>query len=357
MSVTAHRSTLLITFLLSAGCTGLMGLVGPKTSTSTTAGSESGAAVPLSLADAIAMAERNNPHMHEAQAMTARAASAAIGSKAYVNPSIEVYEGRQYARPIPTPAVPGLLQHYAGYQPIEIPTERKHRQQAANFALTGSRFEERAIVLSVIGEVKRTFYEALRRREEIEHSKENLQLVQDLRRRVEVEVNVGEKGRLELTRAEAELARANFAVSSAQLEYARSIALLRVAIAAPPDMNLDPQGSLDARASLPSVEQAREQVLQVHPALAQSHAKIDAARATVEREQALRIPQPTAFAEFENQPDLRFWRAGVAVALPLWDRRRGQIGEVKASRFHATDRSNRNGCGSSNSASGLGARL
>jgi cobalt-zinc-cadmium efflux system outer membrane protein len=36
------------------------------------------------------------------------------------------------------------------------------------------------------------------------------------------------------------------------------------------------------------------------------------------------------FTEFENQPDLRFWRAGVSIPLPLWDRRRGQIDESKA---------------------------
>ncbi len=287
-------------------------------------------AVPLSLPDAIAMAEKNNPQMHEAQAMTARAAATVLGAKAYVNPSIEVYEGQQYARPIATPGVPGLLQHYAGYQQIEIPRERKARQQATSFALAGSRFEEKAVGLAVTRDVKRTFYEVLRRREEINHARENLQLVQDLRRRVEVEVSVGEKGGLELTRAEAELARAQFAVRSAQLEYANSIARLRVAIAAPADMNLDPQGTLEAHVILPPVEQIREQVLQNHPLVAQSQARVDAARSNVEREQALRIPQPTVFAEFENQPDLRFWRTGVTVPLPLWDRRRGQIGEAKA---------------------------
>ena len=67
--------------------------------------------------------------------------------------------------------------------------------------------------------------------------------MEDLRRRVEVSVNVGEEGRLNLTRAEAELGRAQFSVSSAQLEYANAIALLRVTIAGSLDANLDPQES------------------------------------------------------------------------------------------------------------------
>jgi cobalt-zinc-cadmium efflux system outer membrane protein len=50
----------------------------------------------------------------------------------------------------------------------------------------------------------------------------------------------------------------------------------------------------------------------------------------MDRQRALRIPQPVAFAEYENQPDLRFWRAGVSIPIPLWDRRRGQIADAKA---------------------------
>lgn len=53
-------------------------------------------------------------------------------------------------------------------------------------------------------------------------------------------------------------------------------------------------------------------------------------------ERALRVPRPTAFAEFENQPDLRFWRAGITVPVPLWDRRQGQIGEAKAAISQST---------------------
>jgi outer membrane protein, heavy metal efflux system len=284
----------------------------------------------LSLEDAIAMAERNSPRQQEAAAAVDQMTAAADTAKAYSNPSIEVYEGRQYARPIPTPGVPGLLQHYAAYQPIEIPSERRFRQRAAQLAISASRHGQRAVRLSIIAEAKRAFYNAIRRREEIQHANENLQLVQDLRRRVEVEVQTGEKGRLELTRAEAELARAQFAVRSAQLEFANAIALLRVAIAAPPNANLDPQRPPEPQVTLPPLDKMREIVLSTHPAVAQSQADIDAARAALDRQRALRIPQPTLFAEFENQPDLRFWRTGVTVPIPLWDRRRGQIGEVKA---------------------------
>ncbi len=284
----------------------------------------------LSVSDAVAMALQNNPLLQGASATIQRTVAAAQSARAYSNPSVELYEGRQYARPIATPGVPGLLQHYAGYQTIEIPTERRSRLRAAQFAVAGSEAARQAVGLSVVAEVKHAFYDALRRREEIAHARENLQLVEDLRRRVEVEVQVGEKGRLELTRAEAELARARFDVSSAQIEYANAIALLRVAIAAPADAELNPQGDLEPRAALPPVKELREQVLRGHPIVAQSQAAIQAGQATLDHERTLVIPRPVAFAEFENQPDLRYWRVGFSVPIPLWDRRQGPIGEAKA---------------------------
>jgi cobalt-zinc-cadmium efflux system outer membrane protein len=158
---------------------------------------------PLTLPDAIAMAMRNNPRLEEASAITRRAEGAARAARAYSNPSLEVFEGRQYAKPVAIPGLPGVLQHYGAYQAIEIPVERHTRQRAAQSGIASSRFAEQAVGLSVIADAKHAFYNALRRREEIEHARENLQLVQDLRRRVEVSVNVGEEGRLELTRAEA----------------------------------------------------------------------------------------------------------------------------------------------------------
>jgi outer membrane protein, heavy metal efflux system len=289
----------------------------------------------LSLAEAIAMARRNNPRLQEAAAGTQHAIAAARAARAYSNPSLEVYEGHQYTRPIPTPAVPGLLQHYAAYQPIEIPSERRARKKAANSAIDSSRAAQETVGLSVIGDTKHAFYNALRRREEVEHARENLQLVEDLHRRVEVQVNVGEIGRLELTRAEAELGRAHFAVTSAQLQLANAIALLRVTIAGDANVEFDPQGDFEGRVSLAPIKQLREQVLGAHPLLAQSRADIATSLATLDRERALRIPQPVAFAEFENQPDLRFWRTGVTVPIPLWDRRQGQIDEAKANTSQA----------------------
>ena len=284
----------------------------------------------ITLEQVIAMAESNSPRLRGAAAGLQQASAAVSTARVYTNPSVEVFEGRQSARPIPTPGVPGLLQHYAAYQTLEVPSERRTRLQSAQFAAIASRFAQAGTTLTIVAEAKRAFYDVLRAREEVAHTRETLTLVEDLRRRVQVEVDVGEKGRLELTRAEAEVARARYAVRSAQLGLANATALLRIAIAAPADTPLVPQGDLEARVVLPPLPEMRAQVLRTHPALAESQANIQSAQANLEHERALRIPQPTLFGEFENQPDLRFWRAGVTIPIPLWDRRRGRIEGAKA---------------------------
>lgn len=276
------------------------------------------------------MANQNSPRLHAANALLDRAAASTQIARAYTNPQVEFFAGKQSARPIPTPGVPGLLQHYAGYQVIEIPHERETRRMVADLGRVGQSYQRDSEQLSVIADVKHAFYEALRWEQEVERARQNLGLVQDLRNRVEIEVRVGEKGRLELTRAEAELARANFAVRSAQISLVNAIALLRAAIAAPPDVPIDPTGELEPPVRLGPINELRALVLQNHPVIAEANTVMEQAEVELDHQRALRVPQPTFYGEWERQPDLTFWRMGVNVPLPLWNRRRGEIADSQA---------------------------
>lgn len=322
------RFCIAITGAVLSGCS-LLSAQSPSSAKVTTS-SDPTTNLLLTLDQALAMSHAKSPRLKEAEANVAAAKAGIKTARAYANPSVEVFAGRQYARPIATPGVPGLLQHYAGSQVIEIPSERSARRRVAEHTSEASHWAGQGMLRSVDADTRHAFYEALHRREAAANAVQSLHLVSDLHRRVTVEVDTGEKGKLELTRATAELARAQFAVTSAQLEYAQAIANLRAVIAAPAEVNLNPQGALEPRLALPSFADLRNNIFQTHPALLQSAQEQQAAKASLDQERALRIPRPTAFAEFENQPDLRYWRTGVTVPLPLFDRRRGAIEEAKA---------------------------
>ncbi len=119
-------------------------------------------------------------------------------------------------------------------------------QESSRIALNGWR-------LAVLANVRRTFYQVLRRRSEIEILRENVKLVEELRQKIQVRVDVGEAGRLELIRAEAEVATARTQASSAELRLVEAFAQFRASIGRPLDPATELDGRLDSgtHASLP----------------------------------------------------------------------------------------------------------
>ena len=285
---------------------------------------------PLTLEQALALADKNSPLLQEASASVERSRAGIQAARAYTNPSVEFLGGQQFARPIPTPGVPGALLHYSASQPIEIPKERSTRIEASQLDLAGSKYRMAGIRLSLAATVKRAFYDVIRRKQQLGQARDNLALVEDLRRRVGLEVNVGEKGRLELTRAEAELSRARAAVKTADVQLASARAVLKAVIGSRSEETFDAQGDLGAAVSIPPLNELRAQVLVNHPAMAEANVLTVRSRVDVSHERALRIPAPTIYGEYERQPDINFYRFGVTVPLPLWDRRKGQIAQAQA---------------------------
>jgi outer membrane protein, heavy metal efflux system len=289
-----------------------------------------GSPVRLTLDEALKLAEQYSPLLQEANAQVEGATSAISTARAYPNPSFQFLAGPQRARPIANPAVPGLLQHYGVSQQLETPNVRRTRRTAAELARESTLIGLIGTKLFIQAGVKRAFYDVIRRREEIEHAEENLRILEDLRRRTLVQVNVGEAAKLELTRSEAEVATGQNAVRTANISYVSAISALRAAISAPLDRPLDPIGQLEGNLHLPPIDQLREALLANNPALKQANAEMQRAEALLASEKALRTPQPRFDAEYEHQPDLTFYRFGITLPIPVFDKRRGQIGEASA---------------------------
>lgn len=289
-------------------------------------------AIPLTLEKALALAEEHNPQLKAAAAMARGAQASITTASAYPNPEFTTFAGRQYRR-LPG-AEPGLLQHYSVEQQVELPSVRKSRILTAELGRQSSRFGLDQARLGVRAEVKRAFYLVLRRRAELELARENLRLVEDLRRRIQIQVEVGEAAKLELVRSDAETATARVLANSAQLRLLNATTALRTAIGAPVAGEIAPQGSLTPQITLPPWQTLLGVVLKEHPMLAQARSEIERAKARLSNELALRKPQPSLRAEYENQPDLGFFRFGVTLPVPVWNKRQGPIAEAEAALEH-----------------------
>ncbi len=286
------------------------------------------AETPLTLDKVLALADDNHPRLRAGSAQIDSAKAGVVGALAYPNPEFGARIGGQDYR-VPG-NVRGLVSSLVFSQPLELGPLRPAREQLARQGQQSSELALAAVRLAVLAEVRRAFFQALRKRSEISILSENVRLVEDFRRRLQVRVDVGEAGRLELYRADAELAVARTAASSARLQYVASLAGLRAAVGAPLEADLVLEGTLDTNANLPPADEVREVMLQRHPMLAWAQAEIRVSEARVRYETALRRPQPSLIAEMDRPPDTPTYRVGMSIPLSLWNKREGPIAAAAA---------------------------
>ena len=79
-------------------------------------------------------------------------------------------------------------------------------------------------------------------------------------------------------------------------------------------------------------------MLKNSPDLAQTRAEADRSQRQLELERRLRLPEVALKATRDTDPDLRTNKVGVAVTIPLWDRRSGPIGSAVANLSRARNR-------------------
>ena len=282
----------------------------------------------LTLEQALSLAEDYHPLLRAGIARIEGAQAGITTSRAYPNPQFGVIAGQQTIR-VPG-NVAGLSQFFTFSQPLELGPLRPARQQVAQLNRQSNEYLLAGTRISVLSSVRRAFYQVLRRRAEIDVLTENLRLVEELRKRIQVRVEVGEAGRLELVRADAELVAARSAANSARLQYISSLTQLRTSVGSTLDADLTVEGQLDPFVALPPLDTLRQQALESHPGMAYLRSEIKRFEANVSYEVAQRRPQPQLVAEIERPPDSPSYRVGISIPINLWNRREGPIAEAAA---------------------------
>jgi cobalt-zinc-cadmium efflux system outer membrane protein len=285
-------------------------------------------ATPLTLNEALRLTAIHSPTIAAAEAQQRGAQAALTTATAYANPEIELAAGnsrpRQLGGTSGSNGVVGLSQLF------ELPSLRAARRQGAEAGIASGSAALNYTQLNQNSAVKQAFFDALRRQEESRLAKENYELLLQIRNRVKVKVEVGESPRYELVKAGAEALAAESAAMSAELRVTQSHDRLRALIGSPLDENFAVALEPLSLANLPELEELRRDLLSSQPLLKVTEAERQRAQAKLEQERAARLPQPTFKVTSERDPDMNQWRVGVALPLPFWNRREGQIGEAMA---------------------------
>ena len=297
-------------FVFALGCTGLA------------------QAQPMTLDQLLERAERYNPRLQAVVADVGRARSGITTARAYPNPEVEVLTGGVRAR------LPGVTSgrgtSLSVGQAIDLPLQREPRIRAAE-----ARFESATLGLEearvdLRADVRQAFYGVLQRRAELELLQGNQKLLEETRQRIELSVKVGERARFELVRVDAELANARTQAASARIRVDQALAQLRLLVGGPGAETIDTSGELQSAVAYDSLERLHTLVQERHPALRRARTELRRAEHVLQSERALRVPRPTLFAGVDRDPEQSRALVGVAVPLPVWDRRQGPVGEAVA---------------------------
>lgn len=294
---------------------------------------------PLTLSQVLDLTLKNNPELIASRAQIQGAEGDLVTAKAYPNPELQIGAGESVARD--AQVLRGALGGVDIAQPIELPFVRRPRREAGEAGVESANALYRVVSLNVLTRTKQAFYNVLRQQELLRMAESNRELLESIRDKIKLRVEVGESSRYELVKAEAELLGATKNRESAALRVEQAKAALRALIGAALPHKVEIIGELPpSEAPPPDLEKLRETVLQNHPALVQARAEVDRARSQLELEQALRYPQPTIKAGVYHEPHLEQWRVDLIVPIPLWNQRQGPIARALADRERADAQAN-----------------
>ena len=284
---------------------------------------------PLSLNEALNLASLHSPNIAVAKAQERGAKSALDTATAFPNPELEINSGSSRSRQVGGASGNNALVGMS--QLVELPSLRAARRLGAEAGIASSSAALSYAQLNQYTAIKLAFFEALRRQEEAKLATENHALLLQIRNRVKVKVEVGESPRYELVKSNAEVLGAESAVMSSTLRVTQAHDRLRALVGAPLAEDFEVAEEQLLPSNLPKLSELRLDLLAHQPLIKVSIAERQRAQAKLEQEQAARLPQPTLKIINERDPDMNQWRIGLALPLPLWNRREGQIGEALAS--------------------------
>jgi cobalt-zinc-cadmium efflux system outer membrane protein len=177
--------------------------------------------------------------------------------------------------------------------------------------------------------VKSAFYNVVQRQAFLDISSADRQLLNQIRERVKLRVDVGEAPKYELIKADTEALAAERDYQAALVKVNEAKTLLRGLIGVSLPEDFDVAGNLPMQQSLPALNQLQEK-LPESPSLQQVKKVTEIAEAKLKLEESLRMPGLTLKAGVDTDPDVSMLRLGLAIPLPLWNRREGQIAEAGA---------------------------
>jgi len=283
----------------------------------------------LSLLDLEAMMFSQSPALRGAANAVDAARAAVETARTIPNPQIEVMNGNRNPRPgISNPT--GNLKTISLTQDLDMPWHRFPRVDGALAGLNAAQANEQSFKSDMRALLRLRYYDLVRRTAENRVAAEDVKLMNGIHKRIELQVETGEKARFELVKANAELLNAQKMQESATLRVRQSRGALRALVGVQLPETFEVQEQTHTFAPPAPLADVREEVRRTNPELQRTRAERQQLDRKLSEEKALRFPKFALRADQDSDPEWRNKRVGLAMNVPLWDWRGGPIGEAAA---------------------------
>ncbi|MBS0424863.1 MAG: TolC family protein [Proteobacteria bacterium] len=267
-----------------------------------------------------------NGLVQAARSQIEMAKAGVVAASAFLNPEVTVMAGPDTRRlPFDLTGPASMQRSVTVSQPIENPFMRSARINASEAGVDASRASYDQVRADLAAQLRIRAFELLLRQEQAAMEQGIYELVEDVRRRIAINVERGEVARFELIRAETEVQSALNRAQAAQLTVQRArLALMQLTAGAmPADFTIS--ASLKDPVQLPPLETLRQEVPAVNPDVARLQAEQERANERIKQEKASVLPQVNVL--YTNYQDAQFTSniAGASVRIPIFYRRRGEI--------------------------------
>jgi len=285
----------------------------------------------LSLPDLEAMMFSQSPALRSATNAVDAARSAVDTARTIPNPQIEVMNGTRKPRPGYTDTHANAnLKSISLTQDLDMPWHRFPRVDGALAGLSAAQANEQSFRADMRAQLRLRYYDLLRRTAENRVAREDVKLMEGIHKRIELQVETGEKAKFELVKANAELLNAQKMQESANLRVRQSRGALRALVGVTLPEAFEVQEQTHTFAPPAPLNDIRDEVLKTNPELQRTRAERQQLDRKLSEEKSLRFPKFALRADQDLDPEWRSKRVGVAMNLPLWDWRGGPVGEAAA---------------------------
>ncbi len=284
------------------------------------------------LDELLSMAYEQNPAMKIIHANVDINKGQATAAAAYPNPVAEFGVGKGNA----TDTGGSMTEYSASIaQTVEWPSKRKHRNRYYESRISDSDFDINVFHLQLRYEVRRAFYESLLNTRIKDLREQNLKSANDFLATAESRVRTGEAPEFELVKAKVEALRAEKDLSAAKGKAEIGRQNLNRLLGGTIGNDFDIEGDFSGPVKDYGLDELIAKAMESHPSISKYENLRDAGGYLVDFEKSSVIPDVTLRLSYAHELGREAYALSVAVPLPLWNRRNGDIAAAYAQQVKA----------------------